>query len=261
MSDPETYLIGQWRFDVTTGQLHDAHIQAVKLEDRAARTLALLCRNAGRVVSREAILAEVWGGRAVSENSVAVVIADLRRALGSEARARIVTITKRGYRMDLTPPFRPPAPATRRHALFAGAAVVASLAVTGAIVIGRKRAASPVRIIVEPVGNETGAPANEPLARALSQVMVDRLTREKDVAVVDGRPEGQAALRLQGKLILWAGAPCLSLSAREIRTRVVIWSGMVEEPRDVLARATSRRLDSLMAVIRARRSSPSASRS
>jgi hypothetical protein len=61
------------------------------LEDRAARTLELLCRRRGEVVSKAELIDAVWGGRSISANSVAVVIGDLRKAIEEDAHAPVHT--------------------------------------------------------------------------------------------------------------------------------------------------------------------------
>src|SRR5688572_15094447 len=92
--------IGDWTFDPAAGELRRG-AERRRLEDRAARTLALLVRRRGEVVSQAEIAAEVWNGRTVSPNSLPVVIADLRRALDDDAREPrfIETVAKRGYRL------------------------------------------------------------------------------------------------------------------------------------------------------------------
>ncbi|MDZ4868408.1 MAG: winged helix-turn-helix domain-containing protein [Alphaproteobacteria bacterium] len=72
-----------------------------KLERRAMETLVLLCAQAGQVVKKDELIEAVWGRLAVSDHSVAMVICQLRRAFGDDARAPtyIETITKRGYRL------------------------------------------------------------------------------------------------------------------------------------------------------------------
>ena len=84
MATGEEHHIGDWRFDVAGAALVGPTGER-RLEHRAARTLELLCRRRGETVTHREILAEVWESRAVSRNSVAVVIADLRRLLGDDA--------------------------------------------------------------------------------------------------------------------------------------------------------------------------------
>lgn len=71
------------------------------LEPRAMTILMLLARQAGELVSREALLLEAWPGRVVSDNAINQFITKLRRSLGDDAKdpRYIVTVPKRGYRL------------------------------------------------------------------------------------------------------------------------------------------------------------------
>ncbi len=70
----------------------------------APKTFHFLCLllNAGNaVVAREVLFEELWRGRPVSDESLAQVVAQCRRALGdSAARQQVIkTVPKRGYRL------------------------------------------------------------------------------------------------------------------------------------------------------------------
>ena len=62
--------------------------------------LLALVRNGGEVVTKEALMHEVWPDSFVEENNLTVSISSLRKALGEryKDRAYIETVTKRGYR-------------------------------------------------------------------------------------------------------------------------------------------------------------------
>jgi DNA-binding winged helix-turn-helix (wHTH) protein len=68
----------------------------IKLGGRAFDVLMALIEAHGAVVSKEALIARVWPGRIIEENSLAAQIAALRAALGAE-RALIRTVSGRGY--------------------------------------------------------------------------------------------------------------------------------------------------------------------
>jgi DNA-binding winged helix-turn-helix (wHTH) protein len=226
--------IGQWRFDAESGRLV-AGEEERKLEDRAARTLALLCERRGEIVSREDSLAAVWGGRAVSENSVAVVMRDLRRALDDDAKEPrfIETVAKRGYRLA-------PAAARRKMIWPVTAGVAMVFAIVAGFAFGQRH---PVVIAVESVRNETGQEQYAPLSSALTQVVVDQAAKLDGVAVVSA--EAPARLRLEGRLILWNGIPALGLTATDPANGHVVWTGMVEGREDVIAKLTAAKLDDL----------------
>ena len=68
----------------------------IKLGARAFDILVALIEARGAVVSKDALMARVWPGRVIEENSLAAQIAALRAGLGAE-RALIRTISGRGY--------------------------------------------------------------------------------------------------------------------------------------------------------------------
>lgn len=219
--------IGPWTFDAEGARLIGESDER-KLEDRAARTLALLCDRRGEVVSREDILAAVWNGRAVSDNSVAVVMRDLRRALDDDARQPryIETVAKRGYRLAPAQPARhkPIVPIVALAVVLAAAAIVFFT-----------RSPSPLLLAVEPVHNETGQESYGPLSQALTQVIIDQTARLDGVAV-----QADAPLRLEGRLILWNGVTALGLTAS--KGGHVVWTGIAEGQEDVIAKLTAAKL-------------------
>ena len=94
------YQIGHWTFVPSAHELRSGTAR-VRLQQRASATLSLLCERAGEVVSRQEIIDRAWGRQHLSPNSVAIVIGDLRRALGiSEGEpGSIETVPKAGYRL------------------------------------------------------------------------------------------------------------------------------------------------------------------
>src|SRR5260370_5960240 len=68
----------------------------VKLGGRAFDVLMALIEARGAVVSKDALMARVWPGRIIEENSLAAQIAALRAAFGAE-RALIRTVSGCGY--------------------------------------------------------------------------------------------------------------------------------------------------------------------
>src|SRR5580704_5270669 len=70
------------------------------LEPKSFRLLLFLVENPGRVLSKEKIMAEVWPGTFVSDNSLARAITQIRKALDDDPKAPryIETIPTVGYR-------------------------------------------------------------------------------------------------------------------------------------------------------------------
>src|SRR5215207_631872 len=72
----------------------------VPLEPQVFSVLAYLLAHRDRVVSKEELMDEVWGGRFVSEAAVTSRIKQARRAVGDDGQAQRVirTVHGRGYR-------------------------------------------------------------------------------------------------------------------------------------------------------------------
>ena len=96
--------------------------QVERIEPRMMQVLLVLARQAGEVVTREALEHEVWAGRVVSDDAITNTIAKLRRALGDDRHRPhfIETIPKRGYRL-IPEPARSEASHETGGAVFCGA--------------------------------------------------------------------------------------------------------------------------------------------
>lgn len=93
----ESYLFGGTTFDYATNELRYANRKTL-LTSRQAEILRLLARAKGQVVSRETILAAVWGNVSYA-NSLAlnVQMTYLRRALAHDPSIEIAVVPKKGY--------------------------------------------------------------------------------------------------------------------------------------------------------------------
>jgi len=81
----------------------------VHVDPKVMDVLVTLARRAGEVVPRQALLAEVWQGRIVSDDVVSRCVYQLRRHLVSAGgsghlKALLETIPKRGYRLNCAAP-------------------------------------------------------------------------------------------------------------------------------------------------------------
>ena len=92
--------VGDWTVDPNLNQL-SAQGKTVKIEPKAMAVLLCLANQAGRVVSREVLLSQVWPGVIVGDDSLTQVVIKLRKALGDDPDrpTYIQTVTKRGYRL------------------------------------------------------------------------------------------------------------------------------------------------------------------
>lgn len=85
--------------DLRAGRVFKAG-QPLPLEPKAYDLLVLLASRSGELVSKQEVLDRVWAGVYVTDNAVARVVAQIRRALGDAARGAryIETVPTRGYR-------------------------------------------------------------------------------------------------------------------------------------------------------------------
>ena len=100
MIDPaSSYLFDDVRVDVASFRVERGG-RAVPLEPKAFDLLVLLLAADGRVVTKQEILESVWKDTAVTDNALTRIVAQLRRALGDDAREAkyIETVPTRGYR-------------------------------------------------------------------------------------------------------------------------------------------------------------------
>ncbi|MCC6293697.1 MAG: winged helix-turn-helix domain-containing protein, partial [Bryobacterales bacterium] len=56
------------------------------MEPRAFQVLRYLVEHPGRLVTKEELIQEVWGGAFVTDNALTRVVAQLRRELGDSAK-------------------------------------------------------------------------------------------------------------------------------------------------------------------------------
>ena len=227
--------------------------KTIRLEHRAASLLTFLCRHHQELVLHQDIIDEVWEGRSISSNSVAVVIADIRRALGDNARkpAYIETLPKRGYRLiadvvypepEVKKPISISNPSSSRlwkHLGFLG------LVATGLFVVLTflfKPAQAPSQVaslLILQVENRTEDPGYDALSQALTELIMTEVMRTGQFTI---GPDKEATLSLDGRVIIWNGEAALSLKARRVSDQTVVWSGMAGGPEARLPAQTRREI-------------------
>ena len=99
MAAPEIYAFGEFTLDATGRSLarRDA---AIHLAPKAHDLLVALVRQAGRLLTKQELLAQVWPDAFVEEGILSVHVSSLRKALGGGNRgaAYIQTVARSGYR-------------------------------------------------------------------------------------------------------------------------------------------------------------------
>jgi pimeloyl-ACP methyl ester carboxylesterase len=93
------YSFDKFVLDLDRRELHKGS-EAVDLEPQVFDLLAFLLHHRDRVVSRDDLIEGVWGGRIVSESTLATRINAARRAIGDDGSAQrlIKTMVRKGFR-------------------------------------------------------------------------------------------------------------------------------------------------------------------
>src|SRR5688500_13739800 len=94
------FAIGGWVFDPSTRRLCGPERDG-RISPKAAAVLEALAETPGQVWTRDALLERVWPNVTVTEEVLTHAIAELRRALGDDARqpTYLETVHKSGYRL------------------------------------------------------------------------------------------------------------------------------------------------------------------
>ncbi|HHV7518615.1 TPA: ATP-binding protein [Burkholderia orbicola] len=122
-------LLGTLEVDLSTRSLRRDG-KAIHVGSRAFDVLAVLLSAAGRLVTKDELMAAVWPGTVVEENNLQVHISALRKLLGPQ-RDLIVTVPGRGYQLTqrsaptanltpTTPPRQGDSDIPRRHGALTG---------------------------------------------------------------------------------------------------------------------------------------------
>ncbi len=91
------YGAGAWEVDGDRRELR-AHGRMVPIGSRAFKIIEMLAESAGQVVTKDELVAHVWRGIVVEENTLQVHISAIRKALGPD-RTLLKTASGRGYRL------------------------------------------------------------------------------------------------------------------------------------------------------------------
>jgi adenylate cyclase len=144
--------------------------EPVAIEPQVFDVLVYLVQNRDRIVSRDDLIAAVWGGRIVSDSAVTTRINAVRRAVGDTGAAQAVirTVARKGVRFVAE---------AREH----GTAAPPQPAVW---TVEPVRAPTRASILVLPFRNATGDPGQDYFTDAVTADLTVDLSRMRDIAVI-----------------------------------------------------------------------------
>jgi DNA-binding winged helix-turn-helix (wHTH) protein/TolB-like protein/Tfp pilus assembly protein PilF len=235
--------IGEWLADPTTHELRRAG-DRLRIEPKAMEVLVALAARAGEVVSREALLAEVWPGVVVGDEALTQCIIKLRRALGDNPKqpAYIETISKRGYRL-IAPLGGEPAPLpirNRRRGLWGVVAVVAALVAGVAFWKSGSEPEPPaagvseaLTVTVLPFEAVGPGQENDYLARGIGSDLMTDLSRLPGLQLISpsaGRAPKAARYVVSGSVQRDGSALRINVRLADARSGEQLWTQRFERP-------------------------------
>jgi TolB-like protein len=227
---------------------------AVKLEPKAFRLLHLLAENNHRLVSKDEMIATIWGGRFVSDAAVATVLKSVRRALGDSGETERFIRTVRGMGHRFVAPVRIRTAASPA----AEAAVVARAEGTQRIELDRPTVAVlPFTLLgrnepLRSLGDALPADIISSLSRLRWLRVIARQSsfrfREPDVDLVGLRMVLRANYCLSGRVELAGRRVIVSVELVDTRNASVVWSERFER---LISDVHAIRHDTVAAVVNA----------
>lgn len=199
------YAFGPFVLDTSTLELLREG-EPVSIEPQVFELLAHLIENRDRVLSKDDLIASVWGGRIVSDAAISSRIKLVRRAVDDDGtrQAVIRTVHGKGFRFvaDLKDEAAKPAPAPAPPPIVAEPPPVqergrsrllaplglAAIAAIGLVLLAQlfmgSRSAPDTRIAVLPVSNETGDASLDWTELGLMSLMAHELETRTDLSLV-----------------------------------------------------------------------------
>src|SRR5258708_7153786 len=207
--------IGEWIVNPSLDSMSRG-AETQKLEPRTMRLLLCLADSAGKVVSVDQLLNEVWSGVVVGSASVYQSVSQLRKLLGDVdfEPTYIATVTRKGYRLiapvkrleppgGITPPPTKEAPSTevplaaaaplparrRTKLLTIGGALIVAVVLLGAVIWKRSSTAklmavSANSIVVLPFIDMTAEKADQSFCDGLTEELSNWLAQIPTLRVV-----------------------------------------------------------------------------
>jgi len=242
VTNPGRFTIGGFRVDPARNAVAGPDGE-VPIEPKIMDVLCLLAAHPGEVLSREAIIDQVWGHAFGADESLTRAISRLRKLFGdARTPAQVIeTISKRGYRLIAPVSFDEGAPGTaldspkpRRRRLAIGLAALLLLAIGGIAYLVRPTEQSArqdgVSVQIRPFD---AAGANGAVARALSDQLAVALSRASLLHILKGgekRSSEEAAYVVHGSVQPLGPGLRLTVAVIDPKTGESLWAGNFDRP-------------------------------
>ena len=169
---------------------------SVALRPKTFALLSYFAAHPGRVLGKDELLAAVWPGVVVNEESLSQCVRELRTALGDDGQALIKTVARRGYLFDaavkLAAPSMSDAASPQRDRRCAGCAIAGAVLLAGLTLtvepsdspVGVDQALKARRSIAVMPFSELGTDGSGHLAEAITEDLITDLAKLPDTLVV-----------------------------------------------------------------------------
>lgn len=168
-----SYAFGPFVLDPLRRSVYREDGVAVTLTSRLFDALQLFVEHPGDLLHKDWLMAVLWPGMVVEENSLSQVISALRRALGDDGRRFIRTEARRGFRFVCPVAARPPQLLRP-----------AQIAAQETPVADRSQDARGATLAVLPFVNLDNDPARDYFVAGMMEELVTALTRIRSLFVV-----------------------------------------------------------------------------
>ena len=232
--------IGECWADPTTNELRQAGGEVVRIEPKAMEVLMTLAVRPGKVVSRERLLAEVWGSVVVGDEALTQCVIKLRRALGDSPKspAYIETISKRGYRLIATVGGEPaPLPRHPRRMWATAAAVLVAAAAAYYFAVPQvpeapMALAEPLTVTVMPFEPVGPGQEHDYLARGIGSDLMTDLSRLRGLQLISpsAGKAASAAYVVTGSVQRDGSSLRINVRLMNSRTGRQIWTERYDRP-------------------------------
>jgi DNA-binding winged helix-turn-helix (wHTH) protein/tetratricopeptide (TPR) repeat protein/TolB-like protein len=228
--DSRRVCFGPFLIDLDSGTLRKEG-RAVKLAPQPATLLSLLVRQAGEVVTRDAIQKTLWpAGTFVDfDQGISFCIKQIRVALGDDAATPryIATVPRRGYRFVAeVKPLEAADKADTRPAVIVAAVVALGLGAIALTVTRHDVALDTTRptVSVTPFENRTGDADLDWLRAGVSEMLITELAESREVEV----SRGDSETVVRGSFLRVGDRVRIDAHLENGRTGMVVGSAKVE---------------------------------
>jgi DNA-binding winged helix-turn-helix (wHTH) protein/Tol biopolymer transport system component len=146
---PSQYRFGDFVLNVENGFLRRNGAD-VPLRPKAFEVLKYLVLHRGRLVSKDELAEAIWQNVAVTDNSLAQCLSEIRRALDDDAQVIIRTVARRGYVFEAPPALHVPVVSRRVTPVFWRVAAILVMCLAGGITFFWARGTKPPTVESEP---------------------------------------------------------------------------------------------------------------